>query len=505
MSHSISIARRSLTAKSARRLRYATDRASIVQYLLRGQARLADGLLPPGNWAAAPNLPSYPYDPARAEQLLDAAGFPRRADLGGMRLHLTLKTSTEEYSRLLGSVLSEQWRKVGVDLELRTLEFGTLYADITRGNFELYTLRWIGVNNDPSVFQYVFESDHTPPAGFNRGHYRNPQLDALMAQAASEPNLDRSAKRSTFKFSRSSPKMCLTSVCGSTTTSACIARASPASSFRPRAITIFSARFARIKFCRLPSGKAGAVAAPRKNERLYFASASRISLSGKSPSRIMCQLSAFKPTIVEARPTPVSPASSTSGSRSPNCAINSSPLEHEGEPERFALVPVMGPSVCSITAQATREFGQRNATRPVLPVTFSGKRFDASTTSVIAPGQNFSASFRKVGGRWRASVFGLLQRIHQNRQRAVLGAALHAIDLLDGRKIEWIGRQTVKRVGGNPYDLSLVNEFGGVANRDRVRRIPGNFQLLCPQSGLASRPRRLPWSLPRAPSKRRPE
>jgi peptide/nickel transport system substrate-binding protein len=170
-------------------LAYATDRASIVQYLLRGQARFADGLLPPGNWAAAPNLESYAYDPARAEQLLDAAGFPRRADMGGMRLHLTLKTSTEEYSRLLGAVLREQWSKVGVDLELRALEFGTLYADITHGNFELYTLRWIGVNNDPSVFQYAFESDHMPPAGFNRGHYRNPQLDALMAQASIEPDI----------------------------------------------------------------------------------------------------------------------------------------------------------------------------------------------------------------------------------------------------------------------------------------------------------------------------
>ncbi|MGC1186582.1 MAG: ABC transporter substrate-binding protein [Candidatus Acidiferrales bacterium] len=172
-------------------LAYATDRASIVQYLLRGQARLADGLLPPGNWAAAPNLPTYPYDPARAEQLLDAAGFPRRANMGGIRLQLTLKTSTEESARLLGEVLREQWRKVGVDLELRTLEFGTLYSDITQGNFEMYTLRWIGVNNDPSVFQFAFESDHMPPAGANRGHYRNPQLDALVAQASAEPDIEK--------------------------------------------------------------------------------------------------------------------------------------------------------------------------------------------------------------------------------------------------------------------------------------------------------------------------
>jgi peptide/nickel transport system substrate-binding protein len=172
-------------------LAYATDRTSIIQYLLRGEARLADGLLPPSNWAAAPDLKSYPYDPARAEQLLDAAGFPRRADLGGMRLHLTLKTSTEENSRLLGAVLREQWRKVGVDLELRALEFGTLYADITKGNFDLFTLRWIGVNDDPSVFQFVFESDHMPPAGANRGHYRNPQLDSLLAQARMEPDADR--------------------------------------------------------------------------------------------------------------------------------------------------------------------------------------------------------------------------------------------------------------------------------------------------------------------------
>ena len=174
-------------------LAYATDRADLVKYLLRGQARVADGLLPPNHWAYEPDVEHYGYDPARAEQLLDAAGFPRRGAPGGggMRLKLTLKTSTEELPRLLGAVLQEQWRRVGVELELRSLEFATLYADITRGNFQLYTLRWVGANNDPDIFEYVFHSHKTPPDGANRGHYRNPRLDALLDEARVEPDREK--------------------------------------------------------------------------------------------------------------------------------------------------------------------------------------------------------------------------------------------------------------------------------------------------------------------------
>jgi len=176
-------------------LAYATDRRVLVEHLLRGQARVADSVLPPNHWAYEPNVPSYDYDPARAEQVLDAAGFPRRAGDGGkgMRLRLTLKTSTEELSRLLGAVLQEQWRRVGVELELRPYEFATLYADITRGSFQLFTLRWIGANNDPDIFEYVFHSRKIPPDGANRGHYRNPRLDALLDHARVEP--DRARRR----------------------------------------------------------------------------------------------------------------------------------------------------------------------------------------------------------------------------------------------------------------------------------------------------------------------
>src|SRR4029077_764712 len=124
-------------------LAYATNREEIVRYLYRGQARLADGALLENSWAYERDITKYRYDPQRAEQLLDSAGMPRRAENGGMRLRLTLKTTTEESTRLLGAVLQEQWRKVGVDLDLRPMEIATLASDVARGDFELYTLRWI--------------------------------------------------------------------------------------------------------------------------------------------------------------------------------------------------------------------------------------------------------------------------------------------------------------------------------------------------------------------------
>jgi len=159
-------------------LAYATDRATLIRYLLRGQARPASSLLPPNHWGFEPNVQQYAYDPARAEHLLDAAGFARGAD--GVRIHLTLKTSTEESARLLGEALADQWKRVGVALELRPLENATFLSDIGRGSFQLYTLRWIGANNDPDIFRYVFSSKRMPPDGANRGHYRDPALDALI-------------------------------------------------------------------------------------------------------------------------------------------------------------------------------------------------------------------------------------------------------------------------------------------------------------------------------------
>ena len=165
-------------------LAYATDRATIIKYLLRGQARLAQSLLPPNHWAFDADVQQYDFDPGRAEKMLDAAGFPRGKD--GVRLRLTLKTSTDEFARLTSEAIADQWKRVGVVLELRPLEFATFYSDITRGSFQMYTLRWVGGNNDPDLFESVFSSKKMPPLGSNRGHYRNAELDTLLDQSRVE-------------------------------------------------------------------------------------------------------------------------------------------------------------------------------------------------------------------------------------------------------------------------------------------------------------------------------
>jgi peptide/nickel transport system substrate-binding protein len=175
------------------------DRAQIVATLDRGHARLADSMLPPGHWARAEDseLAQYPYDPARARALLDAAGY--RADKNGVRLRLTLKISTDESTRLLAAVLQQQMRAAGIELTLRAAEFGTFYADVTRGAFQMYVLKWVGSNEDPDIFRYMYASQSFPPKGANRGHYVNPQIDALLAQASTQsgPAAEVQARRRT--------------------------------------------------------------------------------------------------------------------------------------------------------------------------------------------------------------------------------------------------------------------------------------------------------------------
>ncbi len=158
------------------------DRNLIMRTLLGGHAQPSLSLLPASHWAWSGDVDRYDYDPARAERLLDAAG--RRRDGGGVRFHLAMKTSSDEGTRLLAAVLQQQLARVGIALDLRSYEFATFYSDVTRGAFQMYSLRWIGGNEQPDIFGYAFATANFSPKGANRGHYSNPELDAALDDAS---------------------------------------------------------------------------------------------------------------------------------------------------------------------------------------------------------------------------------------------------------------------------------------------------------------------------------
>jgi len=174
-------------------LAYAVDRHAIVEYLRRGLATPADTLLPPVSWARAPEVFSFPHDPARARALLDAAGYPDPdGDGPAPRFRLTLKVSNVEYNRLQSAVIQQDLQRVGVGLDIRAYEFATLYADVIVGNFQAFTLQWAqGALADPDILRRVFHSSQIPPAGFNRGFYANPDVDALLDEASASTDNER--------------------------------------------------------------------------------------------------------------------------------------------------------------------------------------------------------------------------------------------------------------------------------------------------------------------------
>jgi peptide/nickel transport system substrate-binding protein len=155
-----------------RAIAHAIDRAKIVEFLFRNQARLATGVIPPNNWSYAGDVAQYPFDPERARQLLKEAGH---ADLA-----FTFRTSTDETTKLLVAVFQQQLREVGVRMDIRSNEPATFAADIEKGNFQMFSRRWIGGNNDPDIFNLIFHSTMTPPNGANRTFYFNAEVDRLV-------------------------------------------------------------------------------------------------------------------------------------------------------------------------------------------------------------------------------------------------------------------------------------------------------------------------------------
>ena len=174
-----------------RAIALAIDRDAIVRTIWEERADVVDTILPAGSWARDPDLPKVLPDPFRARRLLDEAGY-RDPDGGGPlpRLRLTYKTSQNEVRRRVATVVQEQLRQVGILVEIQSLEWGTFFSDVKKGNFQLYGLTWVGIS-DPDIYFHAFHSASAPPDGANRGGYANARVDRLTEAARREPSREK--------------------------------------------------------------------------------------------------------------------------------------------------------------------------------------------------------------------------------------------------------------------------------------------------------------------------
>ena len=131
-----------MTCESDRRIAYAIDRESMIRDLLLGQGKIAHSILPEESWAYYAGQ-IYSFDPAKAKQLLDKAGA-RDPDGDGPQMRFSnpvvFKASGSSVAaKNYAGVIQNYLKNVGIPVSIETAELNTLFDELRRGNFQIFT------------------------------------------------------------------------------------------------------------------------------------------------------------------------------------------------------------------------------------------------------------------------------------------------------------------------------------------------------------------------------
>lgn len=161
-----------------RALNMAIDKQKICELVLRAGEHPATSLVPP-------LLPGYtpptgaPFDPEAAKKLLADAGYPSGK---GMR-KIEILHNTHETHQVVAEVVQADWKRfLGIDVELRPLEWGTYLDAQQKLQYDVSRAGWTGDYLDPNTFIDMFVTGGEN----NQTGWSNPQYDALVESAKSE-------------------------------------------------------------------------------------------------------------------------------------------------------------------------------------------------------------------------------------------------------------------------------------------------------------------------------
>jgi peptide/nickel transport system substrate-binding protein len=150
---------------------YAIDREAVIKSVFQGRAEVLDGPIGPGQYGYSPEVqPKYRFDPAKAKELLKAAGFPNGVDVD-------LFTSADRYvnDRQSSEAIAAMLTDVGIRTKLNTPDYSIEWPNVQKGKVPFYYQgRGSVIDPSPMLEQY-FETGVTPRIG-----YSNPTLDAVL-------------------------------------------------------------------------------------------------------------------------------------------------------------------------------------------------------------------------------------------------------------------------------------------------------------------------------------
>lgn len=142
----------------------------IIKYKLRGLAQTATSILSPENPFFHPELKSIPFDREEAKKTFKKFGL--------LGKEISLKTSNAGTAVDNGRLIASDLEKAGLNIKMQSFEWATFYSDITKANFQMATMKWVGAT-DPDIYRMAYHSKEVPP-GRNRGSYINKELDLLL-------------------------------------------------------------------------------------------------------------------------------------------------------------------------------------------------------------------------------------------------------------------------------------------------------------------------------------
>jgi len=160
---------------------YAINRDEIVSKLFSGQATIAYSILPEGSWAYSTGT-KYNYDPAKAKQLLQEAGYKNEPIVFKFTAG---QAAISQYAQVIQSALTD----IGLNVRIETVEGNVMRSQLAQGQFQMNTGIWVGGNQDPIFYKDLFSTAKIPSdkvACCNRSRYSNPELDKILDQAVNE-------------------------------------------------------------------------------------------------------------------------------------------------------------------------------------------------------------------------------------------------------------------------------------------------------------------------------